>query len=415
GNRAEQKEDLRQLVGLTAGSDDKALLADITLRRASMYLATADYEQAVKQAQQATALVATHDNKTLEARAYRIWGRAQWQQGRANAAKPLLQRALRLATAAKDVLEQAQNYYDLGQIAFLNNQFSEAQQLLHQAIDLFKVEDDKRNMIRCLDNLGSIAILSESNFEAALTYFQDSFRMCQSIHWPYGETYVLYHLGNCYFEIGDFAQSQETLGKTLTLTRLLGDRAAEANALDTLGLAYQFDGQLEQARAKFEEALAIHDSLNDRRGKAYVQTHLGILLSNLEEIEQAGIYLYDALSARSDSGAKETTIDTEAALAWLDMARGDSDFAQERAQEIAAWLQENGTAGVELPFQVFWQCYTVLKLTGAAEEAQSLLQLAYTQLMARTQKIQDEDLRAHYLESVVYHRQIIEAFEATTR
>ena len=411
GNREEQAEDLRQLVALAAASQDKALLADISLRQATLALAVTEYETAVQQAQQATALAASIPNQGLEAQAYQRWGRALWQAGRAQAAEPLLKRARQLAGAAGDTAVQALCLLDLGIIAYYANDHATAQRRLQKAIRLFEQEDDKRNIIRCTDNLGTMAAI-DGDYDAAARYFEQALALCRTVDWPYGEAYILAHQGDNYFDLGDYPRCREMHKNALALARSLGERRAEVVSLDTIGLAYQFEGDLVQARAHFEASLALHETIDYPRGKAFVQTHLGLLLANMEETEQAAIYLYDALTGRSGDSGKQITVDTESALAWLDMARGDTEFALERARDIVKWLAENGADGLELPLLVYWHCFTILRMVGTDEEATALLQTAYMVLQEKAARIQNAELRQSFLTQVPYHRQIIAAWQA---
>lgn len=411
GNREQQQEDLRRLVALTAGSNDKALLADILLRRATFALATADYDTAVQHAKRACVLAAGIPNQLLEAGGYLRWGRALWQQGRGNAAEPLLKRALKLAQLAGDTALQATCFFDLSTITFYRSQFEVTRTRLQEAVALFEQMDDKHNIMRCVDALGQIAV-NQAEYESALHYFNQNLRMCRSLDWPYMEIYSLAHLGDCYFELGDYEQCRKFHEQALLLAQSMGEQRAEAISLDTIGLAYQFEGNLAAARQRFEKALALHETLEYPRGKAFVQTHLGLVLANMEEPEQAGVYLYDALALRSEPAAKSVAVDTEAALAWLDLAKGDLAFALERVREITAWLADNGTVGVELPLYVYWQCYTILNMAGKEEAATAVLQQAYSLLQTWAERIKNDTLRDGYLNNVPYHRQIAAAWQA---
>lgn len=412
GNREEQQKDLERLVALTAGNGDKALLTDIALRRASFALATTKYEQAIQFAQKATAFAAAIPDRALEAEAYHRWGRAQWQAGQAQAAKPLLKRAYRLAQAAQDKRIQAECTYDLGMISYYNNHLDEARTQIEAAIDLFTAQADQQNLVRCIDLLGTITDL-QGDYQQARDHFMRALELSRTLNWTYGEAYILAHIGDHYFALGDYEQSRQMHQKALSLARVLGEERAAVISLDTIGLTYQFENKIDLAREYFEAALAQHATINYPRGKAFVQTHLGLLLTNLEETEQASIYLYDALTLRS-SNAEQLAVDTEAALAWLDMARGDTDFALERTREVTQWLADNGVAGVELPLQVYWQCFTILRLSGVQEEAFELLQTAYDLLQAQAQRIVNEADRQQYLANVPYHRQIMQTWQDLT-
>ncbi len=410
GNREEQRADLQQLVTLTAVATDKVLLADIMLRRATFALATADYDQAIRYAQQATKLASSIYDKKLEAQAYHRWGRALWQKGQATAAEPLLKRTLRLAQATKDNALHALSLFDLGSIAYYTGRLADAKAHIQQAIPLFDQEGDKHYMIRCIDTLSTLAV-ANGDYHAGIRHYEHALTLSRAIDWSYGEAYLLAHLGDNYFHVGNYADCRLMHQQALKLSRLLQEKRAESISLDTIGLTYYFEGQISLAQEHFEAALALHKTIDYQRGKAFVQTHLGLLLTNSEELEQANIHLYEALTARQNDGTKQTQLDTQAALAWLDLARGDTDFALEQAQEILSIIDERGLSGIELPLQVYWQCITILNMAGAKEEAQTALHKAHTLVQERASRYADTAIRQQYLFNIPYHRQIIEAWQ----
>ncbi len=411
GNRDEQRQDLAALVALTAGTSDKALLADITLRRATFAMVTGDYQRAVQFAQQTTSQAVGVGDRKLEARAMHQWGRALWQQGKPQAAGPLLERAMRLAERAGDSAVEAQCAYDLSILAYYRHDYDGARATLQRAADQFADLEDKRNVIRCVDMVGVIAE-AEGDLEAALEQYRTSVALCQSIDWSYGEATMLAHLGNIHFELGDYGRSREVQTQALQISRMHADLEAQSNSLDTIGLTYLLEGNVPLAIEHFQAAREIAEAISNADLKAFAATHLGLALTAVEEIEEAGILLYEALVARSDLHSEPVAMDTQAALAWLDLARGDGDLAAERARDIVAFLNEHGRAGVELPFQVYWQCIVILQQTGAQAEADAALETAYSQLQEQAARIQDAELRLNYLRNVPFHRQIGAAYHA---
>jgi tetratricopeptide (TPR) repeat protein len=172
-------------------------------------------------------------------------------------------------------------------------------------------------------------------------------------------------------------------------------------------------GDYAQAQEHYRSALALLSQVEDDGSRAYVETHLGLLLTDLEETEEAGIHLYSALAQRSSQVSQAAGMDTEAALALLDMARGDSEFAIERARDTVAWLAAHGHAGVELPLQVYWHCYAIFKMNGLIDEANRTLTEAHDLLQSLAHQIKDPERRRGFLDNVPYHRQIVAAWDAT--
>ena len=395
---------------LAATQNDRPLLADVTLREATYALVTGDYVRAIRQAQQTRSLAVAINDRVMEAQAMHWWSRALWQQGKPQAAVPLLERALKLAEHSNHWRTRALCLYDLSILAYYRDEYDEAIALLEKVIPLFEENGDKSHVTRCINMLGLIEY-ARGNYEAALPHYQRSVELCQTIDWPYGEALMTGHLGNCYFALGDYRRCRELHERSLAISRLHNDLEAQSNSLDSIGLAYQFEGDLQAARLNYEAALALAQELGNVRSQAYAATHLGLVLADLEEIEQAGDYLYEAIGQRQHVQAGQLAIDTQAALAWLDLARGDGEFAADSAREVVAHLAENGVVGVELPLLVYWQCYTILKLAGSADEANTVLKAAYALLQEMAQRIQDETLRLGFLTNSPYHRQIVAAWE----
>lgn len=414
GNREQQQQDLRQLVELTAGSGDEHAQADIALRQATFALVRGDYPGAIQHARRTTALAVALDDRALEAQAMHRWARALWQQGKPRAAQPLLKRARQLAEIAGDGPEQADCLYDLSILAYYEQAYATARAQVMQAQPLYEAAHDVRGALRCTDMLGLIAN-AEGDYEAARDHYEHSLRISRSVGWAYQEIRCLAHLGNTWFELGDYDACRALHEQALALCRAAGDREAEGHSLDTMGMTYLLQGRRQEAQACFEAAVAIGEAINNPRDKAYALTHLGLLLTDMEEVEQASTLLYEAAGLRSETPDSGVSVDTEAALAWLDMARGDTAFAAERARDLARRLAQQGVGGVELPLLVYWQCFSILRAAGASTEAGDVLEAAYTWLQARAGRIRDEALRQQYLTQVPYHRQIVAAWENLPR
>lgn len=411
GNREQQQDDLRQLVTLTADSKDDLLLADVSLRQATYSLVTGEYKKAILWAQKTVSLAVATNNKQLEATAMHRWGRSLWQQGNPRAAESILKRGLLLAEAENDSLTQAKCLYDLAVVAYYQNLFEQAKSQLLEALEQFEKLGNKGEVIRCIELLGIIKD-AEGNFEAALKHFQHAMDLCNTIDWPYSKVRILRNIGNSYFELGDYARSREMQQESLELSRRLKDRENEFHCLDTIGLTYQYEGNLSKAREYFEKALKLSEQL-DNTNRTYCLTHLGLCLIDLEEIERATNYLYEAMSQRDDNQSVQFGIDTEAALAWLDLARGDEKFAIDRVKQVLNTIKAEGLDGIELPFQVFWQCYYILQTTGLTKDAESILEESYTLLTKRYEQIEEPQFKQTFINKVPFHQKIIRAWEST--
>jgi hypothetical protein len=120
---------------------------------------------------------------------------------------------------------------------------------------------------------------------------------------------------------------------------------------------------------------------------------------------------------RRELGQHGLAIDDLAGLAGVALTLGDAERALEQAAEILAWIEVNGSAGIEYPLQVYLTCYRTLQVTAGGDptvvaRAHSLLADAHKLLMERAADISDEALRRKFLANVKTNREILSVWEA---
>lgn len=78
-------------------------------------------------------------------------------------------------------------------------------------------------------------------------------------------------------------------------------------------------------------------------------------------------------------------------LAAAAAARGRLDEARQYVNRILAWIDANGTNGLELPIQTYLICYDILRRAAPAdaEAARRVLQQGYVLLQQRANQIND--------------------------
>jgi hypothetical protein len=98
------------------------------------------------------------------------------------------------------------------------------------------------------------------------------------------------------------------------------------------------------------------------------------------------------------------------------MAQGDSQQALEHVREIMAWIESNGSEGIEYPLQVYMTCHRILDATRgnapATERCHAILSRARAALLEQAAEIGDPILRHKFLENVKANREIVAAWDA---
>jgi tetratricopeptide (TPR) repeat protein len=114
--------------------------------------------------------------------------------------------------------------------------------------------------------------------------------------------YLLFSLGNLYYQIGSYKKSIEYTEKALKIAQDIGDRQNEGPLLGNLGLAYYAQGQVERAIEYHKQALTIAKEIGDRRNEGNRLGYLGTAYRSLGQVRRAIGYSEQAFSIAKEIG-----------------------------------------------------------------------------------------------------------------
>ena len=407
GEREAQAHDLEALAALAEAMNDDRRRAEVNLRRVNYFEVTSHYTAALEAAQQAVEQAwRAHDIHT-EAAAYIAWGKVLWRQGNYEAAFTPLEHALPRARETRDRRSEAQCLQALGNVYLYQGKYPPAQQHYQQALHIYRADSHRQGEADNLINLGTIhyelgdyAVARQQDEQALLIYRTTGDRR--------GETIALGNLGLIECDLGDYESARQDHQQALDIRRAIADRWGEATSLVNLGLVYHGLGENETARQQCERALAIQREIGDRRGEGYSLTYLGHALTALGEYGAAVEAYTQAVRLRREMGHHSLTMDNLAGLARIALAQSDLPPATQNVEEILAWIDANGTSGIEYPLQVYLTCYRVLQSVAPDDpRCDSILSAAHTAVMERAGGISDPSLRRMFLENIQMHREIV--------
>jgi len=171
-----------------------------------------------------------------------------------------------------------------------------------------------------------------------------------------GQAEALESLGRAYFQSRRLDEAETSHRGALTIRQSLGDRFGEAVSLNTLGLIGLRRRRLDDARSFFEQASGIFRDLGDRRWEALMRSNLAETLCEVQQPQAAADILAETLTVfrelddRASEGnalfhlswAQRELGDPAAARAYIDQALRIAE-AEENQVWQAHWLVELGT------------------------------------------------------------------------
>lgn len=451
GKREAQSQDLAALATLVEEMDDNRRGSEIALRQANYAEATGNYSAALEAARQAVAKAQQAQDLVSETRGHLAWGRALWHQGDYEAAKKTLEHALELASTSDHRHSEAECLYNLAQFHWLQGNYpvakSHCQQALiicradnhrpleadslnlmgliyyhlgdyvaardnfEQAIPIYYTIGVRRGESKSFYNIGLI-YLDQGDYEAARDYFEQTLDTGREIddHMVVADT--LRNLGIIYGDLGDYRATQSYLAQSLDICQDIGDQVGEAASLSQLGALYYNQGFNETTRRYCELALTIQRRTGHREGEGYSLIYLGHALAGEDQFPAATTAYNKALDLRREMDQAGLAIDAMAGLAQVALRQDDSGRALALVEELLAWIEANGIAGIYNPLQVCLTSYHILYATGqdnptTIEQAQVVLSRAYTILQERAAGLSDEAARRRFIEKVKLHQEIM--------
>ncbi len=410
GEREAQARDLDTLDSLVEQLNDDRRRAEVALRRANYAEVISDYPTALAAAQQATQLSASIQDRTHEVEGYIAWGKTLWRQGNYQAARISLEQALKVAQDTANHNAEAKSLYYLGDVALYQNDYPAAQSHYQAALDIYRLAKHRQGEADSLSNLGVINY-DLGNYLAARDYYNQALLIYQTMGDRRGETIILGNLGALHADLGDYETARHEHQQALDLRVVIGDRWGEALSLTNLGLVYYGLGNYGAAQNHCQRALEIQREIGDRRNQGFSLTYLGHALTEVGELPAAASAYTEALNLRRDLGQAGLAMDNLAGLAQVALAQDNLTTALKQVEEILAWTEAHGIAGIEYPLQVYFTCYQVLT-TGGNGTAQTILARAYTLLQERAANITDPTLQHGFLENITTHHKIVTLWQA---
>ncbi len=324
GERPQQKADLEQMEGLAATLQDPALTCEILKRRILYYRGIDDY-LAVKQAV---------DELKHQAQAL---------------GSPLWQTEAALAEG---------NYYKL------IHDMPQAIARLQDVLASYQALHNSPQQVLCCCQLSEIYI-NQRQVDEAERWAQKALALCS------GEA-PIYHLLNTLWNLSanglianDLERCLEYAGQLLSAAERASDRTWQAAAHRLMGMAYQRQFRIAQARQHLEEALRLYSLIQKTKGRSLTLQSLGHLALSLGHYPAANSLYQQALEIEERMGYVENMANECINLSYA--ASFQADYAAE---------QKYAQRGVTLARQVSNRYLEAMALQNLGEAERELGDLA---------------------------------------
>jgi len=259
------------------------------------------HAEAIEHLQRQLDLARQAGDRRAESEALNNLGReVEFERGRM-AAIEWYERALE--AAGEDPAARAQSLRNLGAALATIGEAERAQELLDQALSLFRAVGDRLGEADTLRAIGDVHNFRKQ-IDDALAAYEQALSLFRAVGSRLGEANTLQAIGHVHNFRDKYDDALAAYDQALSLFRAVGSRLGEANTLQAIGHVLRFRDKYDDALAAYDQALSLFRAVGDRLGEANTLQAIGDLYLEQDRVEQA-FGLYDqAMQLYLDIGAR---------------------------------------------------------------------------------------------------------------
>ncbi len=404
GQREHEGEDLGTLGVIAEALNDNQARALAARQWARFYETAGDYSSGLEMIERSAKLAEEAGDEILAGAAYNQWGKLLYLTGEYNDAYGHLQRALQIANMYNDKNAEAEALNSLGVVAHYQTDYEVALYFFEEAQTLREEVGEQIGYGRGLRNIGQVYY--DTGYPVkAYSYFEQAMTLHQKIGDRVGEAITQHNMGGIHISLGDYTRARHLLETALTSFQAMEDPRREAHTLTQLGhLHYRLNDYV-TAKMFLEEAKIILEEIGDPWAEGVLLSYYGLVLTAQKDLEQAENIFRRAMKLEQKLGQDAAEMEDAAYLAQVDFEANKIEQAYNRIQQVAAFIDEHGIAGMENPILVYWICFKILKQNNRLEEADAALNQAKSLIDNQANEIEDCETRKNYL-NIAEHKNV---------
>jgi DNA-binding CsgD family transcriptional regulator/tetratricopeptide (TPR) repeat protein len=229
----------------------------------------------------------------------------------------------------------------LGEVAWEQNEFVEAQTHLEQALALFRQVDDQMGVADALHWLGHLA-LGQGDYGRSRAIFQDSYTRLKDFGDQVSLTLLLSDLGLVSYLQEDYAMARAYSDQGMALCRKIGSKFGMAKTLNLLGDLARCEGDNESADALYQDSLSLFKELGSSQITATLHNLAHVRLSQGDGVQAVKLFSQASNEFR-ELGDEKGVTDCVMGLAGVAIQMGQPEKGTRLFGACEKIKQENGT------------------------------------------------------------------------
>jgi adenylate cyclase len=277
-----------------------------------------------------------------------------------------------------------------------------AQALLEQA----KTIGDPVLEIACWSALAKF-YLRANDLPAALDASRQQIRLSRQVGDRRHEGLTLSQIGAILVKLGQLSEGNAHLLDGYKILRQIGERLGEATSFLYLGIIAHYYKAYDEALAYMHRGLAIQRELDADADAALTLFHMGNVSIAKGDLNEAEGVLREARALFEANSLSHEFEEVDAALAEIDLLRGDPEAAMRAVHPLLSRLQQRSMTDLIAPGLAYWRVIQVLQQCGQSEQAEQLRADFMLESDALLERLESPHWQERYIQSIWYHTALI--------
>lgn len=216
----------------------------------------------------------------------------------------------------------------------------------NQALSLFKLINDTKNIGTTYSNLGSVYD-NLGDIRSAIDYYFKSLRIRESLQENLGMGNNLHNIASLYYRQGEFENAYQFSQKSLAIREKIKDKSGMASSHALMAQLCYENADTACAISNYLKSADYYNSLNEKYSEGRANTHLGKIYKLRGQFDKAREHYLKALDIYTKIGEDVSTITLFNNLSDIELATQSIASSLEYAQRAYALAQvSNNTDGL---------------------------------------------------------------------
>ena len=329
-----------------------AILRDVTYdtviprQRRALHKLVGDWliEVGGERAGEHTLLVAEHysraEEASLAAAQLAKAGERAMQLATYEEAATLLHRAHEILTGSEHTVQRLGIEVLRANLESIRGHYPKAAEILKSALEEARTTGDASLLANILGQLGRVAMW-QGDEVTMVKYVGEALDLSRKLGDKGALVFNLRQMGNAVVQTNP-REARKYHEESVQLARQVGDKYSEAHGLNSLGIAYQLEGDMEMAMTTFGQSLRLNREREDRLNESMVLGNMAGVYAASGELETAERTAKESLAIAKDIGAISVLPSGQAALAEICLRGGRDAEARTWCRTASETLRSMG-------------------------------------------------------------------------